>query len=196
MKKVVSAVSTPFRAIGRILLKILRQIGGALRRLRFLGTRLRFLGTPFAKLGKLRGRPLAAVCGAILVVLIIAVIALKPGPDSDKQVRETLDRYAHATREKDYQTLCDDLYASGLVERIRSAGLPCEVALRTGLEDRRNPQLRVLAVEVSGDQAAARVRSTAIGEVASVDTVRLLKEGDGWRVSSLSEPGASSGATP
>jgi hypothetical protein len=189
MKKVVSAASAPFRAIGRILLKILRQIARALRR-------LRFLGTPFVKLSKLRGRPLAVAGGAILVLLIVAVITLKPGPDSDKQVRDTLDRYAQATRDKDYQTLCDDLYASALVERIRSAGLPCEVALKTGLEERRNPQLRVLAVEVSGDEAAAKVRSTAIGEVASVDTVRLLKEGDGWRVSSLSEPGAASATTP
>ncbi|MDX6676639.1 MAG: hypothetical protein QOE31_691 [Solirubrobacteraceae bacterium] len=189
MKKVVSVASAPFRAIGRILLKILRQMLRALRR-------LRFLGTPLVKLSKLRGRPLAVAGGAILVLLIIAVITLKPGPDSDKQVRDTLDRYAQATRDKDYQTLCDDLYASALVERIRSAGLPCEVALKTGLEERRNPQLRVLAVEVTGDQAAAKVRSTAIGEVASVDTVRLLKEGDGWRVSSLSEPGATSAATP
>jgi hypothetical protein len=183
MKKVVSVASAPFRAIGRILLKILRQIARALRR-------LRVLGTPFVKLSKLRGRPLAVAGGAILVLLIVAVITLKPGPDSDKQVRDTLDRYAQATRDKDYQTLCDDLYASALVERIRSAGLPCEVALKTGLDERRNPQLRVLAVEVTGDQAAAKVRSTAIGEVASVDTVRLVRQDEAWRIESLQQPGS------
>jgi len=189
MKKVASVASAPFRAIGRILLKLLRVILRALRR-------LRFLRTPFVKLGKLRGRSLAVAGGAILVALVIAVIVLKPGPDSDKQVRETLDRYAQATRDKDYQTLCDSLLSSALVERIRSAGLPCEVALKAGLDSRRNPRLQVLAIEVNGDQAAARARTTAFGEQASVDTVRLLKEGDGWRVSSLTEPGASSAATP
>jgi len=177
MKKAVSVVARPFRAIGGIVLKI----RGPLRR----------LGTPFGRLTRLRGKPLIVVCVLIFAVLVVAVIALKPAPNSAQEVRSTLDRYAAATREKDYQTLCDDLYASALVERIRSAGLPCEVALKTGLEDRQNPQLTVQAVEVSGDQAAARVRSTAAGEVASVDTVRLGKEGDGWRVSSLSEPGAS-----
>jgi ketosteroid isomerase-like protein len=180
MKKVVSVVAKPFRAIGRILAKILRS--------------LRHLGKPVVRLTKLRGRPLIVACVLIFGALVVAAVALKPAPDSEEQVRATLDRYAGATRDKDYQTLCDDLYASDLVERIRSAGLPCEVALRTGLEDRQNPQLKVLAVEVSGDQAAARVRSTAGGEVASVDTVRLVKEGDGWRVSSLTEPGGS--ATP
>jgi hypothetical protein len=185
MKKVVSVVSAPFRAIGRILLKILRQIMRPLRR-------LRFVGTPFVKLSKLRGRPLAVAGGAILVLLIIAVITLKPGPDSDKQVRETLDRYAAATRDKDYQTLCDDLLASELVEQILRSGLPCEVALKTGLDERKNPRLQVLAVEVSGDQAAARARTTAIGEPTSVDTIRLIRQDESWRVASLQQPGSGS----
>lgn len=176
MKKVVFAVARPFRAIGRILLKILRP--------------LRFLGTPFVKLSRLRGKKLAIACVPLLAVVVILVIVLKPEPDATEEVRETLDRYAAATRDKDYQTLCDDLYASELVERIRAAGLPCEVALRTGLEDRQNPRLEVSGVEVAGDTANARVRSTAGGEVPSVDTVRLVKEGDGWRVSSLSEAGS------
>ncbi len=174
MKKALSVVTAPFRFLYRLLRRLLglvvKAVGGV---------------------AKLRGKALAAALVAILAVLAVAVIFLKPGPDGAEQVRETLDRYAEATRDKDYQRLCDELYAKDLVERIRSAGLPCEVALRTGLEDRVNPRLDVLAVEVTGDQAAARVRSTAVGEVASTDTVRLVNEGDGWRVSSLIEPGAS-----
>ncbi|MGH2900956.1 MAG: hypothetical protein ACRDMZ_19930, partial [Solirubrobacteraceae bacterium] len=132
MQKVVSVVAKPFRAIGAILAKLLRP--------------LRFLGRPFQRLTKLRGKPLVVVSVLVFAALAFAAVVLKPAPDSEKDVRTTLDRYADATRDKDYQTLCDDLYASDLVARIRSAGLPCEVALRTGLEDRQNPQLRVLAV--------------------------------------------------
>jgi hypothetical protein len=188
MKKVVSVASAPFRAIGRILLKILRQIARALRR-------LRVLGTPLVKLSKLRGRPLAVAGGAILVLLIIAVITLKPGPDSDKQVRDTLDRYAQATRDKDYQTLCDSLFARNIVDGLRSASLPCEVALRNStFETLRNPQLTVLGVEVSGDQALARTRTAALGEAPSVDTIKLVRQDGGWRIASLAEPG--SGAAP
>jgi hypothetical protein len=172
MKKVVSVVGKPFRALGGLLLKILR-----------------FAREPLVRLSKLRGRKLVLACSAIAVVLIVLVTVLKPSSDKEQEVRDTLDRFAAATRDKDYQTLCDDLYASALVERIRAAGLPCEVALRTGLEDRQNPQLRVLAVELTGDTANARVRSTAAGEVASTDTVTLVKEGDDWKVSSLSDAG-------
>ena len=176
MKKVVSVVAKPFRAVGRILLKVVRP--------------LRLLGKPVARLTQLRGRARLIALVPVVLLVVLLVIVLKPEPDSGEEVRDTLDRYAAATRDKDYQSLCDNLYASELVDRIRAAGLPCEVALRTGLEDRQNPQLQVLSVEVTGDTANARVRSTAAGEVPSVDTVGLVKEDDDWRVASLSEAGA------
>lgn len=179
MKKVISVVARPFRAVGRILLKLARP--------------LRFLGKPLVRLTQLRGRALVLALVPIVALLVVLVIVLKPEADREEQVRATLDRFAQATREKDYQTLCDDLYASELTDRIVAAGLPCEVAQRTGLEDRRNPQLQVLSVDVTGDTAKARVRSTAAGEVPSVDTVELVQEDDKWRVKSLSEAG---GAAP
>jgi hypothetical protein len=176
MKKVVSIVGKPFRLVGRLLLRILRSV--------------RFLGKPFARLGKLRGRARIIALAVLAILVVGAVVILKPAPDDSEAVADTLDSYAAATRDKDYQTICDDLYAKDLVERVRAAGLPCEVALRTGLEDRQNPRLEVLGVEVNGDQALARVRSTAGGEVPSTDLVRLVKEDGDWRVASLSEPGA------
>ena len=177
MKKVGSVLAKPFRALARAVPK--------------LGVPLRALGRPVARLGALRGRTRIVVYAAIAVVIVALVLVLKPGQDDSEAVAQTLEDYAAATRDKDYQTICDDLYAKDLVERVRAAGLPCEVALRTGLEDRQNPRLTVLGVEVNGDQALARVRSTAGGEVPSTDLVRLVKEDGDWRVASLSEPGAS-----
>ena len=174
MKKVVSAAARPFRAIGARLRPALRLVRRAL-----------------VGLGRLRGRTRIVVYAALGLLLVVVVLVLKPSADEEEKVREQLDRYAQATREKDYQTICDDVYARDLVDRVRAAGLPCEVALRTGLEDRQNPQLRVLAVEVDGEQALAKVRSTAGGEVASVDTVRLVKDDGEWRVAALTDPGAS-----
>lgn len=173
MKKVVSAVGKPFRFIGRFLLRLLRP--------------LRALGRP---LGGLRGRARIIAFAVIAVVIVGAVLVLKPGPDDNEAVAETLNEYAAATRDKDYQTICDDLFAKDLVERTRAAGVPCEVALKVGLEKRQNPRLEVLGVEVNGNQALARARTTAGGEVPSTDVIRLIKEDGQWRVASLSEPGA------
>jgi hypothetical protein len=173
MTKVVSAVGKPFRAIGRILLGLLR-----------------LLGKPLARVGRLRGKARIVVFAIIAIVIVGAVLALRPAPNDTAAVRDTLERYAAATRDKDYQTICDSLYAKDLVDRVKAAGLPCEVALETGLGSRRNPQLTVQGVEVNGDQALARVRSSAVGEPVSTDLVRLINEDGGWRIASLSEPGA------
>ncbi|HVF78285.1 MAG TPA: hypothetical protein VNA28_08295 [Solirubrobacteraceae bacterium] len=184
MKKVRSVVSAPFRFIGRLLLKLLSRLRA-----------LKLLGKPLKHLSRLRGRKLAIALVPIAIVVIVVVISLKPEPNREEQVRETLDRYAAATRDKDYQTLCDDLLASELIERIRSAGLPCEVALRTGLDDRQNPQLRVLEAEILDDKRArARVRTTAGGEPTSVDDVLLTNEDGEWRIASLTDPGSAAQA--
>lgn len=178
MKKVVSVVTAPFRALGRLLLRILRS--------------LRSLGKPFVKLAQLRGGARIALFAVLAVAVVVLVITLKPEPNRENEVRETLDRYEQATRDKDYQMLCDDLLAAELVEQIGRAGLPCEVALRIGLEERRNPRLQVLAVEVNGDQALARARTSAVGEPASVDTIRLARQDATWRIASLQQPGSGS----
>jgi len=203
-KKVLSVVTWPVRAIKRISKSKKPRIGKSKKpgspslakpapkaRARRLPKLPRLSRPP--KLPKVQGRPRIALFVALGIIVVIAVLALRPSADDNEAVADTLDSYAEATRGKDYQKLCDELFASALVERIRSAGLPCEVAVRTGLEDRQNPSLTVQQVEVSGEQALARVRSTAAGEVPSVDTIRLVKEDDGWRIASLAG-GANSAA--
>lgn len=155
--------------------------------------RLRPTAKPLKKLTGLRGKPRIAAFAVLGVAIVVVVLSMRPGPDSAKEVRATLDRYAKATRAKDYQTLCDSLFSNNIVDGLRSAGLPCEVALSSStLKDLRNPQLTVLGIEVTGDHAAARARTSATGEVASVDTIRLVREDGDWRIDSLAEPGAQS----
>jgi hypothetical protein len=178
-------------------LRFLRRLLGLVARpLRWLARTVRGL---VAKLAALRGRRRIVVYGLIGVAVVVLVLALRPGPNEEKEVRATLDRYAQATRAKDYQTLCDDLFAKAIVAGLTNANLPCEVALKlSSLETVRDPQLTVLAVEVSGNQAAARTRSTAVGEQPSLDTIKLVKEDGTWRIASLSEPGTTTApsATP
>jgi hypothetical protein len=199
-RRVVSIITWPLRFLRRLLGLLLRPLRWVFRKLAGLrGASLKRLGgllvTPLRKLAALPGRQRIVVVAGLVVAVVVVVLALRPGPDADKQVRETLDRYAKASREKDYQALCDDLLSSELVDRIRSVGLPCEVALRTGLENRRNPTLKVLGVEVSGDQALARVYGGAVGEVPGTSTYRLLREDGSWRIatapgSEAQSPGA------
>lgn len=201
--RVVSVIKSALRFLRRLFVLLLRLLRTSFNKLAALrGTSFKklavLLGKPFKRLAGLRGKPRMAAFAVLGLAVVVAVLVLRPGPDADKQVRETLDRYAKASREKDYQALCDDLLASELVERIRSAGLPCEVALRTGLEDRKNPTLTVAGVEVNGDQALARVNGSAVGEVPATATYRLVREDGDWRIATPPVgPGAESpGAAP
>ena len=125
----------------------------------------------------------------LLAVLALALTLVASGcsRESDEdRVRDTLERFADATAKKDYQALCDDLFATKLVEEVRRS-VPCELALRNSdLGSAQKPALRILRVRVDGKRATADVRSTAANQPASEDTVELIREGDDWRIIALS----------
>jgi len=106
-------------------------------------------------------------------------------PSDEEQVRTTLAALADATGAKDYRRLCEEVFARELLEGIEKIGLPCEPAMRQAFEDVQDPRLTVGRVSVAGQTASAEVRSSARGQEPSNDTVTLVKEEEGWRVSSL-----------
>jgi hypothetical protein len=107
------------------------------------------------------------------------------GPTPEQQVRSTVTEFGRATAAKDYQTLCDRLLAPSLVEEVESVGLPCEVALRQGLGDVREPRLTIGRVQVRDDRASAEIRTSAAGEEPSKDTLELVNLDGAWKISSL-----------
>jgi hypothetical protein len=159
-----------------------------------LGAPARLVRKPIAKLGGLKGRSRIVVWGVLAIVVVVVGLQLRGGRDDDKLVRQALERYEAASSRKDYQTLCDELLAKSYVKQTASSGLPCEVALRTALEDVRNPTLDVLSVEVNGDRAAARVRGSAAGQVPGEAVYTLVREDDAWRI--LPPRPASTAAAP
>ena len=56
-------------------------------------------------------------------------------------MRDTLAHFQKATEKQDYRALCTKLLARAVIARLRSVGLPCEVALQTGLGSVRQPKL-------------------------------------------------------
>src|SRR3954470_17643584 len=124
-------------------------------------------------------RPLVAVLAGF------AVASGCGGPSDSEQVHETVAAFQKATAAKDYQQLCDKLFAPKVVEQVESAGLPCEVALEKGLGDVKSPTLTIGRIEVDGDKATAEVRSSAAGQPPSRDTLELRRVGEPWRIASL-----------
>ena len=107
------------------------------------------------------------------------------GPSPEQQVRDAVAEFGRATAAKDYRALCDRLLAPSLIEEVESIGLPCEVALRQGLGQVRDPRLTIGRIEVRDDRASAQVRTTAAGEQPSEDTLELVDVDGSWKISSL-----------
>ena len=124
----------------------------------------------------------------LICALTLAACGGTREPSDEEKVRATLTQFADATAKKDYQRLCDEVFAKELLRGISEIGLPCEVAMRNSLADVDNPRLTVGRVSVKGRRASAEVRTSADGQAPSRDTVRLVKVQDAWRVSSLSDP--------
>ena len=157
-----------------------------------LGKPVRLLGRPLGLLKGLRGRTRIVVYALLAVVVVLLVLRLGGGRDDEAEVRTALERYEVASAKKDYQQLCDKLFSASYVRQTASNGLPCEVALRTALEDVRNPTLEVLSVKVDGNKATAAVRGSAAGQVPGESTYTLVRENDAWRL----QPPTDSSATP
>jgi hypothetical protein len=129
-------------------------------------------------------RTAAAVGGTALAIAVAAGC----GRSDDQKVRDTLATFQRATAAKDYDKLCSDVLAKQLVDRLSAVGLPCAVALQRGLGSVTSPRLDVQRVRVRDDVALAQVRTSAAGQAPSTDTIRLVRQGDDWRVATLSGP--------
>jgi hypothetical protein len=125
-----------------------------------------------------------------LAALALLAIAL-PGcggrtPSDEEQIRDVLATFARSVEKRDYQRLCDDVFAPKLLDGLRGIGLPCEVALRNSLGEVQDPRLTVGGVTVRGDRATAEVRTSAEGQAPSSDRLELQRVDGTWKVSALS----------
>ena len=123
---------------------------------------------------------------AITFALVLTLLAAGCGRSPERDVRDALEAFAEATAKKDYQRLCDDIFSEKLVEQVRQQ-VPCELALKnSSLGDARRPKLEIKRITVDGDTANAVVATSAANQRPSEDTVRLVKEGEDWRIQALS----------
>ena len=112
----------------------------------------------------------------------------KPVPP-EQQVRAVIASFQTATQKKDYRRLCTQVLAQELLDKIRRANLPCEQAVKVGLQNVVNPRIAVQSVEVTHNRAVARVRSSADNQPALDGTLALIREVKGWKVATLGTQG-------
>ena len=94
-----------------------------------------------------------------------------------------VERLGAATARKDFATICDELLSAAT--RQQAGGAQCESVLAARADGVRRPRIVIQAIAVEGAQAAVRVRTTAIGQAPTTDTIRLAREQGKFRIVSL-----------
>jgi hypothetical protein len=110
------------------------------------------------------------------------------GTSDSAQVRAKVEQFVRAAAAKDYSTICGQVLAPSLLQRLSSAGVSCQQAMQIALSGVQEPTISIGRVKVSGQTASAITLSVAKGQVASLDAIDLIKTGDGWRLASLGSP--------
>jgi hypothetical protein len=109
--------------------------------------------------------------------------APKPISGPAKEVADVVKRLERATARRDFATICNDLLASAT--RSQAGGPDCVRVLGARASGVKRPRIAIQAIEVAGNSAQARVRTTASGQAPTTDVVRLIREGGHFRISSL-----------
>lgn len=100
-----------------------------------------------------------------------------------KDVATTIQRLERATATRDFTTICEQLLATAT--RKQAGGDQCPDVLDQRARGVRRPRIRIVSIEVQGNRARARVRTTAVGQASAPNVIRLVREDGRFRVLSL-----------
>jgi hypothetical protein len=123
-----------------------------------------------------------------IVVVLLSCTLAGCGASARDEVQAKVQQFAKATASGDYRALCEQVLAPSLLQRLASAGLGCEAAMKIFVASVHDPTLSVARIKVNGKSASAVALTAARGQRAGLDTIELIDTKNGWRVSSLGSP--------
>jgi hypothetical protein len=130
-----------------------------------------------------------------IAMVMLSCLLAGCGATARDQVQAKVQQFAKATARGDYRALCDEVLAPSLVQRLASAGLRCESAMKIFVRSVQDPTLSVARIRVNGAHASVVALTAARGQRAALDAIELTDTASGWRLSSLASP-ATGGQRP
>lgn len=95
-----------------------------------------------------------------------------------------VERLERAIARRDFALVCERLL-SAEVRRQAGAG-ECPAMLERTSAGVRRPRIEIKRIDIEGSVARVEVVTVAAGQARVPDTIRLVREGGGYRISSLS----------
>jgi hypothetical protein len=126
------------------------------------------------------------------VVAMLAPIGCSLGADEEprpvagvpKEVAATVERFERAVAERDFATVCDQLFTARA--RRRAGGDECVSQVGSAAEGVRRPSIEIEGIDVKGDRATVQVATEAEGQARVTDTLELRRVRGRWLVEALS----------
>jgi hypothetical protein len=111
----------------------------------------------------------------------------EPAPVSGapKQVVATIMEFERALAEGDFATICGNLFT--LEAREAAGGDRCPSVLQDTAGGLREPDVRIVSINVRGKTATAIVRARIAGGRPVTDTIRLLRQGGRYKIVSAGQ---------
>jgi hypothetical protein len=101
-------------------------------------------------------------------------------------VANTIEDFESAASKGDQDQICRELLAKPLIATYAKCGGTCEQAVDGALKDTDSFGLTVESVRITDTDATARVKADR-GKKDIVQTMSLVKEGPGWRISAFGD---------
>jgi hypothetical protein len=108
----------------------------------------------------------------------------KPVSGVPKEIVTTVDRLGRAIADRDYATVCDDLFTASA--RKRAGGAECASQMRSAGEDVRHPRIEIRGIDLKRDRADVKVVTEAEGQARVADTLQMRRQDGRWLIEALS----------
>jgi ketosteroid isomerase-like protein len=109
----------------------------------------------------------------------------RPASGAPRDIAAVVERFERATAERDFATVCDDLFTAAA--RERAGADDCERLTRSAAAGISRPRIETKAIEVQGDRARVEVTTRATGQAPVPEVLELRREGGEWRVEALED---------
>jgi hypothetical protein len=106
-----------------------------------------------------------------------------PAGGAARDVAAVVDRLERATAEKDFATVCDELFTAAA--RERAGGRECPRLTGSAAEEIARPRIEIKAIEIRPGRARVDVVTRAAGQAEVPDVLELRREQGEWRVEAL-----------
>jgi hypothetical protein len=103
-----------------------------------------------------------------------------------KQIAATITEFQRALADGDFATICGSLFT--IEAREAAGGDRCPSVLQETAGGLREPDVRIVSINVRGDTATAIVRARVAGGNYVTDTIRLKRDGGRYKIVSAGQP--------